>query len=198
MFLEVTLRRLQSLGCRQLLAYSPSEQRLEFEELLSKERLSDWRLVPQGKGDLGNRMQDYFHASFQSGAEIVVLMGSDSPDYPSESLIHGIKWLEQSKERGIFLGPSNDGGYWAVGMKGELAPIFEDMPWSDSSLFNKTLERLNRAGWSEGTDIMLLDKWYDVDDLNDLKLLNQRLENLTEEGETLASLRQRIQTIIKR
>lgn len=197
-FLTTTLSRLQSLGEQHLLAYSPSDRRLDFQELLSVDQLDKWSLIPQIAGDLGSRMKAYFQSSIKSNADIVVLLGSDSPDFPIESLDRGIQWLMQRDERGLFLGPSNDGGYWAVGLRGEVAPIFEEMPWSESSLLNKTLERLNENGWYEGTDFLQIDSWYDVDDLNDLKMLSERLETQLEQEESLVRLFLQIHQIVSR
>ena len=194
-FLTTTMCRLQSLGEQHVLAYSPSERHAEFLELLSVNQLAQWRLIPQSTGDLGDRMEAYFQSSYESGAEVVVLLGSDSPDFPIEALDKGIRWLIQRDQRGLFLGPSNDGGYWAIGMRGQVAPIFQEMPWSESSLFNETLKRLNAHGWQEGTDFLQIDSWYDVDDLQDLKMLNERLDNLSEQGESLASLFEQIHRI---
>ncbi len=192
-FLATTLKRLDQLGDHQILAYSPAPNRSDFVELLNLHSL-DWSIVPQSDGDLGMRMQTFFQEGFDQGAQSVVLLGSDSPDFPLEELSKGINWLEKKSEgdRGLFLGPSQDGGYWSVGMSREVAPIFSEMPWSKSSLMEATLARLEQLGWKRGADFRLLDTWYDVDNHADLSLLSQRLRNASKHGKFLEILNQQI------
>ena len=55
----------------------------------------------------------------------------------------------------LVLGPSEDGGYWLIGVRGLLPPIFERMPWSRDELLAQTVSRLSDSGWVEGRDYRL-------------------------------------------
>lgn len=176
-FLEATLRRLGSphfAPSSFTLAYSPAEQREAFERLAAEVN-GDWFVAPQSAGDLGARMQRYFEAALQA-TRSALLVGSDSPHLPIDAVDEAIRWLgEPGDGPRLVLGPTEDGGYWLIGARGGLPPIFEAMPWSDPALLEKTLARLADAGWREGTDYRLLPRWYDVDDLDDLERLRREL-----------------------
>lgn len=115
-------------------------------------------------------------AFFQGATGAAVLVGSDSPDMPLSAVREAIDWLQEpGVDRRTVLGPTSDGGYWLIGVHGDLPPIFADMPWSETSLLATTKARLDDAGWMQGTDYRLLQPWYDVDEADDLARLRQGL-----------------------
>jgi glycosyltransferase A (GT-A) superfamily protein (DUF2064 family) len=58
------------------------------------------------------------------------------------------------------LGPSEDGGYYLIGMKKKHARLFEDITWSTEQVLAQTRERAAEAGLAVHT----LPTSYDVDD----------------------------------
>ena len=56
-------------------------------------------------------------------------------------------------------------GYYLVGLGTFYSSIFEDKPWSQSSLLNTTLDELKE----QKVDFDLLDSFNDVDTYEDLK-----------------------------
>lgn len=147
-------------------------------------------LQAQVEGDLGVRMAAFFAGEFEDGAEKVVLIGSDSPTLDPTLVISAFLCLE---EKDVVLGPSTDGGYYLLGAKGRVPPIFEGVEWSGPGVLRRTVERLTAAGMS----LAVLPPWYDVDEPTDwevlvghLKALRaagmetglRRLERLVEEG----------------
>ena len=75
----------------------------------------------------------------------------------------------------VVLGPACDGGYYLVGMRGGVAPIFPaGMPWGTARVLDQTIQLLDQ----ENTAFELLDYWYDVDRPEDLRFLNAHLKCL--------------------
>jgi rSAM/selenodomain-associated transferase 1 len=93
----------------------------------------------QAAGDLGTRMARAFAAQFSSGADAVVLVGSDIP------LLTGAVLLEAASacaRVAVVLGPTLDGGYYLVGQAAPGLDIFTGVPWSSSETLASTRARL--------------------------------------------------------
>ena len=72
--------------------------------------------------------------------------------------------LPPSNTREVVIGPSQDGGYYLIGMVAEQASqlyplLFEKMPWSSGELLATTLSRLEKAGY----DVAILPTLRDID-----------------------------------
>ncbi len=68
-------------------------------------------ILPQGRGDLGQRMARCFRALPPGPA---LLIGSDIPDISRHHIARAFS--ELAKNDAVF-GPASDGGYWLVGLK---------------------------------------------------------------------------------
>jgi len=111
----------------------------------SETRASSWpraaagiERLPQGPGDLGQRMQRLFRR-LPPGPAIIV--GSDIPGLTAREIAKAFHCL-----RGIdaVLGPAADGGYWLVGLRRSprmLAP-FRGVRWSSPHALADTLANL--------------------------------------------------------
>ena len=165
--LATLLVRLEAVADRRVLAYAPADRAEEF-STLSGDR---WELMPQAAGDLGERMRHYFASAFAAGARKVVLLGSDSPTLPTEYIQRALRMLDR---RSVVLGPTTDGGYYLVGATGREPPIFADIRWSSTAVWQQTIDHLDAAGCLFGQ----LPVWYDVDDGHDLSRLRDDLERL--------------------
>jgi glycosyltransferase A (GT-A) superfamily protein (DUF2064 family) len=71
----------------------------------------------------------------------------------------------------VVLGPSDDGGYYLIGMKQPHAAPFERIAWSTGSVYAETMERCREAG----LEVVTLPTWYDVDDAATLEVLQAEL-----------------------
>lgn len=122
------------------------------------------RWLPQGKGDLGERMRRAFASCFRAGARRVVLIGTDSPGLPLLQLRAAFRALRRCD---AVLGPASDGGYYLLGLARPLPPLLQRMPWSSSSLLSAT------AGRARELHLKLesLPLWFDVDRPDDLGVL---------------------------
>lgn len=125
---------------------------------------------PQGGGDLGARLTAAFDEAFTAEFQRALIVGSDHPTVPTQNLAEGLAHLGSAD---ISLGPSRDGGYYAVGIRRgswpEAGTIFRNIPWSTPRVLEASLERAHRAGLK----VVLLPEWYDVDRAVDLELLRR-------------------------
>lgn len=120
----------------------------------------------QIEGDLGAKMADAFERSFDSGAQRVIIIGTDSPTLP-ESVINSA--FDDLHEVDAVIGPCIDGGYYAIGMRSTVRAfvpaVFSDTTWSHADVFKTTLARIAARSLSS----RVLPGWYDVDTIEDLR-----------------------------
>lgn len=126
---------------------------------------------PQRGDSLGERMGDVFRRLFESGCRAVVLIGSDLPAVPVKTFDQAYAALETA-EVDIVLGPSDDGGYYLVGMKRPILEMFERITWSRADVLRSTTEKLDALGLK----YKLLCAGYDIDKIADLGRLWDELD----------------------
>lgn len=117
-----------------------------------------WDIVPQGDGDLGERMLLPWLA-LPPGP--VVIIGSDIPGVTAD---HISAAFEALGENDLVFGPATDGGYWLVGAKRRprILNPFTDVRWSTEHALADTL-----ANAPDGARIGFVETLSDVDDLRD-------------------------------
>ena len=95
-------------------------------------------LLPQGRGDLGQRMQRIF-MGLPPGPAIIV--GSDIPSLRPANVAEAFSRLGGAD---AVLGPARDGGYWLIGLKRTrgLPSPFAGVRWSSSHALADTLANL--------------------------------------------------------
>ena len=121
----------------------------------------------QGSGSLGVRMQRQVQRALRSGAEQVVLIGSDLPALQPLDLLAAFRALEKSP---LVLGPADDGGYWLIGLSRQAPAhlarrLFSGMPWGSSAVLERTLV----AAGQQGVQPALLAARADLDRAADLQ-----------------------------
>ncbi len=98
-------------------------------------------ITGQQSGNLGERMLAALQARFAAGAAKAVLIGSDIP---------GITWPLIQKafaainQKTIVLGPSNDGGFYLIGMPTSCNKIFENIAWSTDSVTKNVISNIQK------------------------------------------------------
>jgi rSAM/selenodomain-associated transferase 1 len=102
------------------------------------------------------------------GAAIV--LNSDSPTLPTSLLVEAARALARPGDCAV-IGPSTDGGYYLLGVKTRHRALFERVSWSTEHVMRQTLERAAEVG----VHVHVLPAWYDVDDIESLKLLRAEL-----------------------
>lgn len=152
------LERLSLLHTRRVLFYDDEAGAREWFE----ERWPDLELRPQRGDDLGERMERAFGELFDEGCRRVVIVGSDSPDLPISFIEEAFSLLEEGAD--AVFGPSDDGGYYLLGLREQRRELFCGIPWSSRETLARSLER----GKEVGLEVRLLPEWYDVDTPDDL------------------------------
>lgn len=110
----------------------------------------------QSEGDLGSRML----AALDGGNRMI--LGSDSPDLPCD---HLDELLRSSAD--VALGPTDDGGYYAIHCRRIHPQMFASVEWSTPQTLRQTVDACNAAGLS----VALGSAWYDIDDAAGLRRL---------------------------
>ncbi|WP_254217230.1 TIGR04282 family arsenosugar biosynthesis glycosyltransferase [Synechococcus sp. CCY 9618] len=103
------------------------------------------RVVAQGPGSLGLRMQRQVLRGCREGAAAVVVIGSDLPELTAGDLVAAFGALEQAS---LVLGPASDGGYWLIGRRQATPQIFSGIDWGSARVLEQTLVQARRAGLS--------------------------------------------------
>ncbi|HTE21042.1 MAG TPA: TIGR04282 family arsenosugar biosynthesis glycosyltransferase [Armatimonadota bacterium] len=154
-------------GCRVSVAFTPADAAPLFRRILG-DPMVPW-LAVQSPGDLGNRLHTAFAAACPSWWPVAII-GSDSPDLPPGLVEEAFKTLEEDAAD-VVVGPTVDGGYYLIAARQAHAALFRDIPWSTPAVLAATVERAEQAGLR----LRLLPIWEDVDEIDDLYRLRDRL-----------------------
>lgn len=154
--IDRTMAALSEFGGRVELRFTPDDAGDEIRRWGAKA----WRAVPQGEGDLGQRLERAVAAAFAEGETRVLVVGTDCPGLSAEDLDEALRILE---DRDVVLGPSEDGGYWLIGLRLPLPELFAGVAWSTDTVCETTRRRAVEGGRSVG----LLRRQLDVDTLED-------------------------------
>jgi hypothetical protein len=123
-------------------------------------------LFPQTGEGLGERLENAFSLAFSRGCRRAVVIGSDSPDLPIRHIENAFRLLEGGGQDAVF-GPTEDGGYYLLGLTSPQPLLFRDIPWSTHKVLEASLEKCSEAGLRAE----LLPRWYDLDTADDLARL---------------------------
>lgn len=104
--------------------------------------------VPQGSGDLGERLLRSLRDAWDGGCRGALVIGTDCPGLTDEHLGQALDSLEQ--ERAV-LGPARDGGYTLLGLPAALpesarTAAFENIAWSTDAVADQTRAALTSHG----------------------------------------------------
>lgn len=138
-----------------------------FQEIASEFKIG---LAPQVGNDLGARMLDALRAVMKprGGAAII---GCDVPQCGWDALDQANDWLARGRN---VLGPTEDGGYYFIGLQEARPELFTGIPWGSGEVREMTLARADKLG----LEFELLPTLRDVDTANDLWLVAQKYEPL--------------------
>lgn len=153
-------------GARWIISYMPVGEEAAFEGILPPEAL----LLPQrGKG-FGERLLRTTEDLFACGFSSVCLIDSDSPTVPTSAFVRAAEELAVLGDR-VVLGPSDDGGYYLLGLNQRHTNLFDNIPWSTAAVAQQTRDRAEQLGLS----VISLPTWYDVDEELSLERLRREL-----------------------
>lgn len=136
-----------------LAAARQARQRLPFELVLAVAGLGPraagrWgaslgcdRVVPQGDGGLGLRLQRQVVRARAAGVQQLVLVGSDLPELHASDLEQAFALLGGHD---LVLGPARDGGYWLIALSRSQPALFCGMPWGSDRVLAQTCSAAER------------------------------------------------------
>ena len=114
----------------------------------------------------GQCLDHAIETMFGRGHASACVLNADSPTLPTALLVETARHLDSQADR-VVLGPSEDGGYYLLGMTRHHRRLFEDIEWSTERVADQTLARAAEIG----VDVHLLPRWYDVDEAETLRCL---------------------------
>jgi hypothetical protein len=118
----------------------------------------------QTDGDLGDRLLHTLTKALNAGRPKAVIVGSDSPGLPAGNIAQLIQ-----SEADVALGPTEDGGFYAIACR-KIAPgMFQGVRWSSAN----TLEDTTRVIQACGLRVELGQPWFDIDEPADLLRLRK-------------------------
>ena len=149
-----------------IISYSPVGEESLFDELLP----AGFALIPQRGESFGERLLNTAEDILACGYGSVCLIDSDSPTVPTAAFKQAIEALSRPGDR-IVLGPSQDGGYYLIGLKHAHPEPFTNIAWSTPTVADETRDRCREAN----LELIELPLWYDVDDAETLAFLTTEL-----------------------
>lgn len=165
-----------------IVAYAPSDGRAALETLLPSDGLA-W--LEQRGDDLGSRLAAATAEAFARGFGPVVVFGTDSPTLPGLFVERAFALLKAG-ESDVVLGPTDDGGYYLVGLRRPAGGLFRNVAWSTPRALRQTADNAARLNLRAAE----LPPWYDVDTFPDLLRLRDELLARGEAGGRAPATRQ--------
>lgn len=181
-FARDTVESVRSVTCETVVAYAPDGEREALEALLGGEGML-W--FAQRGGDLGARIESAVAFAFERTRGPVVVVGTDSPTLPPTFVESAFASLSVG-ESDVALGPTEDGGYYLVGLRESFEGLFRNVGWSTPRVYEQTASNAERLGLR----VLELPRWYDVDTREDLLRLRDEILYDEEAGKRAPSTRE--------
>lgn len=156
---------------RPVIAYTPAEGRTFFEA-----SAPGFLLLAQRGTDLGERLANAFEALFAAGHSAALLIDSDTPTLPTPLLAQALDAIA-TPATDVVLGPSDDGGYYLIGLQKLYRELFAAMRWSTAQVLPETVRRAR----SLGLTVTTVPPWFDIDTADDLARLRASLATAPED-----------------
>lgn len=121
----------------------------------------------QAAGDLGQRMLSALDQGLARGYAQVMIVGSDIPELPVDAI--GSLLASQAD---LALGPTSDGGFYAICCRRTHAGQFANVRWSTMHALTDTISAAAGCGLS----IQIGPPWHDLDSPEDLERLPASLQ----------------------
>ncbi len=155
---ELTLERLTPCRRESVLCVDPPEAMARTRRWLGV----DWPLQPQHGATLGARLRRAMQQAFAEGAARVLIIGTDSPWLRADEIEHAFAALTGTD---LVVGPTDDGGYYLIGLSRPAVGIFEGIAWSSPSVLAETMTKARGMGLR----VHMLAQGYDLDHLDDVQ-----------------------------
>ena len=128
----------------------------------------------QGEGCLGEKMKRQININkkfcAKNNIKNIIFIGTDLPDLCHQDLLITQRKLQHND---LILGPSNDGGYWLIGLSEKIMSShiylpFINVSWGTENVLKNTIDNLA----STKLKFKLLDKKIDIDTISDIENRN--------------------------
>ena len=163
--LRDTIRLVSSFDRVQLaIAVTPPDAVDEFGQWTPPNAL----LLPVEGPDIGECLSQALSKLLGAGYRAAFAINSDGPSLPREYVLDAMRRIHDAD---VVLGPSEDGGYYLIGMKSHYPGLFQGVAWSTDLVTAQTERRANTLGLR----VERLPQWYDVDTAADLDRLVSEL-----------------------
>ncbi|MEM7697623.1 MAG: TIGR04282 family arsenosugar biosynthesis glycosyltransferase [Verrucomicrobiota bacterium] len=127
-------------------------------------------LIPQAPGDLGARLEAGIARCFEHFPDAALTVtGADCIEIEPE--IYGGAWAELETGADAVYGPTDDGGYYLVGLKRPIPELFQNVPWSVEETLQASLDVAREAGLA----IELLPQCSDIDTVREWEAAQEKL-----------------------
>ncbi len=158
------LERCQTLkGCDRILAGAPTPDHPFFGAMKTRFKIQIWEQVGD---DLGARMTHTFQSALGTPYQSAVIIGADIPGITVQLISSALKSLQ---DHDVVLGPTEDGGYYLIGLRSPSPQLFENITWSTNTVFSLTQEKAKAMDLS----LKVLPKLRDLDTMEDLQAFTQ-------------------------
>ncbi len=144
--------------------FTPQDQGAVLKKILGEKMA----YFPQQGETLGEKMQRALEETLECGYESCLLFGTDIPELRGEDFAHAFRILEN---RDVVFGPSEDGGYYLVGMNRIHKEVFENQTYGHDSVLKNTLSHLEHCKLSWGQ----IRKLSDLDEKEDVARFRERM-----------------------
>lgn len=134
----------------------------------------DLPLLPQGTGDLGQRM-DRVYRELRQRHHAAILIGADAPQLRAQELQRAAQWLCSVESR-LVIGRARDGGFWLFGGNSPIAPqAWSQARYSEPDTCQHFVRAMGAFGrWAE------LEQLRDIDTAEDLVPVLSSLDTIPE------------------
>ncbi len=135
-----------------------------YSENISNEDIWDNNIFDkqlQTGADLGERMFNAFESGFNTGYDEIIIIGSDIYELEQKDIEEAFEKLKTSE---AVIGPSEDGGYYLLGLKNSFPAVFENKDWGTPSVFKDTENNFKSL-----KNYTVLKKLNDIDVISDIK-----------------------------
>jgi len=169
--------------------YTPVGKEAAYDNILPRR----FKLISQRGESFDERLSAAVADLLAAGFQSVCLINSDSPTVPAANFAEAASELAKPGDR-IVLGPSDDGGYYLIGLKKLHRRVFAEIDWSTERVFEQTVQRAKEIQ----VPIHQLPSGYDVDDGTTLRRLTDELVGRSDKDNIAPHSRRFLREVIER
>ena len=138
--------------------YTPGDALEEMRDWLG----SGYDFYSQCDGGLGLRLEYAVSHAFNRGAQSVICIGGDCPSLNRTHFTQTSLALQLDND--VVFGPSEDGGYYLIGLNEPHVELFRNISWSTATTLQESIQKSELLGLR----MKLLETLYDIDEVDEL------------------------------